>query len=179
MKWRNTAERYGILSVSLHWVMLAVLIAVYACIEMREFYPRGSDIREALKTWHFVLGLSVLVLVLLRILVMMVGQFPRIMPPPQMWQTISGKVMHTTLYLFMIFMPLAGWLLLSATGKPITFWSWHLPSLISESKNVADLFSEIHETGGEIGYFLVGIHATAALFHHYFLRDNALMRILP
>ena len=108
MKWRNTAERYGILSVSLHWVMLAVLIAVYACIEMREFYPRGSDIREALKTWHFVLGLSVLVLVLLRILVMMVGQFPRIMPPPQMWQTISGKVMHTTLYLFMIFMPLAG-----------------------------------------------------------------------
>ena len=49
--------------------MLLLLIAVYACIELREIYPKGSDPREALKTWHFMLGLSVFVLVWLRLLV--------------------------------------------------------------------------------------------------------------
>jgi cytochrome b561 len=38
---------------------------------------------------------------------------------------------------------------------------------------------EIHETIGTIGYYLVGLHAAAALFHHYFMRDDTLRRILP
>jgi cytochrome b561 len=30
-----------------------------------------------------------------------------------------------------------------------------------------------------VGYFLIGLHAAAALFHHYVLRDDTLTRILP
>jgi cytochrome b561 len=44
---------------------------------------------------------------------------------------------------------------------------------------VADFIKEIHETGGTVGYFLIGAHAAAALFHHYFLHDNTLRRMLP
>ena len=43
-------ERYGRLSIILHWITLALLIGVYARIELREMYPHGSDLREALKT---------------------------------------------------------------------------------------------------------------------------------
>jgi len=57
------------LSISMHWLMLALLAAVYACIELRELYPRGSNVREALKTWHFMLGLSVFALVWVRLIV--------------------------------------------------------------------------------------------------------------
>jgi len=60
MQWRNNKERYGTLSIGLHWSMLLLLVVVYACIELREFFPKGSDLREALKTWHFMLGLAVL-----------------------------------------------------------------------------------------------------------------------
>jgi superoxide oxidase len=38
---------------------------------------------------------------------------------------------------------------------------------------------ELHETGGTVGYFLLGLHAAAALFHHYVLKDNTLVRMLP
>jgi len=50
---------------------------------------------------------------------------------------------------------------------------------VGENKALADLFKEIHETGATVGYFLIGLHAAAALFHHYVVRDNTLRRMLP
>ena len=179
MQWRNSTERYGSLSIGLHWLMLLLLVAVYACIELRGFFPKGSEPREALKTWHYMLGLSVFVLVWLRLLSNIIGHFPRIEPEPPRWQKLSARLMHVALYALMIFMPLAGWLMLSAEGKPIPFFGLHLPALISESKNVAKLIKEIHVTVGTVGYFLIGLHALAALFHHYVMRDNTLRRMLP
>lgn len=179
MSLSNTTARYGLLSIWLHWLMLLLLVAVYACIELRELYPKGSDLREALKTWHFMLGLSVFVLVWLRLISMMIGHFPQILPEPPKWQKILAKVVHWLLYLLMITMPLLGWLLLSAAGKPIPFFGLELPALIGKNKETADLIKEIHETGGTIGYLLVGLHTAAALFHHYIVGDNTLMRILP
>ena len=79
----------------------------------------------------------------------------------------------------MLGMPLAGWLILSAAGKPIPFFGIHLPALIAENKDLSKLIKEVHETVGTIGYFLIGLHALAALFHHYVLRDNTLLRMLP
>jgi cytochrome b561 len=104
---------------------------------------------------------------------------PRIQPDPPIWQEILGKGMHVALYALMIGMPLAGWVLLSAEGKPIPFFGLHLPALIAENKTLAESVKEIHETGGTIGYFLIGLHAAAALFHHYVSRDNTLRRMLP
>ncbi|MFZ1548839.1 MAG: cytochrome b [Candidatus Nitrotoga sp.] len=179
MNIRNTTDRYGMLSIWIHWLMLLLLIAVYACIELHEFFPKGSDLRATLKTWHFMLGLSVLVLALIRMVVHLSDIVPRIDPDPPKWQKQSAKLVHVALYALMILMPLAGWLLLSAEGKPIPFFGQHLPALIGKSKYLADWIEEIHETGGTIGYFLIGLHAAAALYHHYFVGDNTLRRMLP
>lgn len=176
--WRNTEDGYGLLSIGFHWLMLLLIVAVYACIELRGLYPKGSAPRDALKVWHFMLGLSVFVLVWLRLAALMIGPGPRIKPEPPKWQKLLAKLMHFALYALMIAMPLLGWLLLSAAGKHVPFFGLQLPVLLGESKNLAALFKEIHETGGTVGYFLIGLHAAAALFHHYVVRDNALRRML-
>ncbi|HEY7798393.1 MAG TPA: cytochrome b/b6 domain-containing protein, partial [Hyphomonadaceae bacterium] len=76
-------ERYGSSAMAFHWVMLALIIAVYVCILLRENFPRGSDLREALKIWHFMLGLSVLGLGLVRLaLRVLVWKTPAITPHP-------------------------------------------------------------------------------------------------
>ena len=179
MQWRNSIDRYGILSIGLHWFMLFLLVAVYACIDLRELFPKGSDLREELKAWHFMLGLSVLILAVLRVVVHLSGILPRVQPEPPGWQKLLSKLMHYALYGFMISMPLVGWLMLSAAGKTILFFGLQWPALIGESKNVAEFIKEIHETGGTVGYFLIGFHAAAALFHHYLLHDGTLRRMLP
>ena len=79
----------------------------------------------------------------------------------------------------MIGMPLLGWLILSGEGKPVPFYGLELPGLIAENEALAEDIEDIHKTIGEIGYYLIGLHTLAALFHHYFLKDNTLRRILP
>lgn len=179
MSWKNTNHRYGYLSISLHWLMLILLVAVYASIELHEFFPKGSDPRAALKALHFMLGLSVLGFALVRLGVRLSGPTPRIEPEPGSWETLSAKFMHIALYVLMIAMPLAGWLILSAAGKPIPFFGLQLPALIGENKELGKQIKEVHEVIGTAGYFLIGLHASAALFHHYIKRDNTLSRILP
>lgn len=176
---RKTIDRYGTLSIGLHWIMLLLLIAVYACIELRVFFPKGSDLRTALKTWHFMLGLSVFILASLRLTARLTNPVDLIELAMPRWSKLLSKLMQITLYVFMIGMPLAGWLLLSAEGKPIPFFGLQLPALMGESKELAELIKEIHATSGTIGYFLIGLHAAAALFHHYVLKDDTLLRILP
>jgi cytochrome b561 len=171
--------RYTTPTVALHWFMLALLAAVYACIELRVYWPKGSDPRELIKTWHFMLGLSVFALVWLRLVARFRGGTPPIVPAPPAWQNAVGHGMHGALYLLMIAMPLGGWLILSASGKPIPFFGLQLPALVAENKALADQVKEIHEIGGTIGYWLIGLHAAASLFHHYVQRDNTLRRMSP
>ena len=174
------ARHYPNSAIALHWFMLLLIVAVYACILLRENYPRGSDIREGLKTWHFMLGLSVLALVALRAsLRAFVWKIPATTPEPPRYLAWLGAAAHLAIYAWLIAMPLAGWTILSAEGDPIPFWGLQLPPLTGVSKDFAKQVEELHELGGTIGYFLLGLHAAAALFHHYVLKDDTMIRILP
>lgn len=179
MTWKNSTTRYGSLNIGLHWLMFILIAAAYAFIELRELFPKGSDPRETMKAIHFMLGLTVLVLILPRLLVRFSGVTPAIVPSSPAWQHSAARIAHLALYAFMLAMPILGWLLLSAAGKPIPFFGLQLPALIGEDKALAKFIKEIHETIGEIGYYLIGLHALAALYHHLLLRDNTLLNMLP
>jgi cytochrome b561 len=171
--------RYGSMLILLHWLMLVLIVAVYTCIELRVLYPKGSDIREALKTWHFMLGLSIFALVWLRLFARSLGPLPPILPRPPRWQRFGALALELAIYVFMIATPVLGWLVLSAGGDPVPFFGLQLPALIGENRALAGQIEEIHETLGNVGYFLIGAHAVAALAHHYVYRDNTLVRMLP
>jgi len=179
MNWKNTPFRYGSLSTAIHWLMLLLFVAVYATIDLRELFEKGSDPREALKTWHFMLGMLVFVLVWLRIAARSAGPTPEIHPEPTRIQMLSAKLLHLALYGLMIGMPLTGWLLLSASGKVIPFFGLELPALINVDKELAKQIKELHEFVGTTGYYLIGLHLAAALYHHYIKQDDTLARILP
>ncbi|MFT5644665.1 MAG: hypothetical protein ACI83P_002224 [Janthinobacterium sp.] len=119
MRLKNSQTRYGAPAIALHWLMLLLLIAVYACMELRGIYPKGSALRDGIKTWHYMLGLSVFGLVWLRLAFALIGTTPDIKPAAPKWQMRLALAMKVALYAFMIGMPLLGWLLLSAEGKPM------------------------------------------------------------
>ncbi len=179
MTWKNTPERYGSLLITLHWLMLLLFIAVYASIELHGIYPKGSEPREAMKAWHFMLGMLVFVLVWLRLVARLSGPAPAIRPEPPAWMRLAAKLAYLVLYALMIGMPLLGWLILSAAGKPIPFFGLELPALIGENKALSKQLKEVHETLGNAGYFLIGLHVVAAVYHHRVLRDNTMAHMLP
>lgn len=174
------AARYNRLTIMLHWLMFLLIAGAYAAIELREFYPKGSELRDALKAWHFTLGLTILALVLVRIAVRFATPTPPILPPLSSLQKTGAKLGHIALYVLMVAMPIGGWLILSGEAKPIPFWfGIEMPSLMPENKDLAEVIEGVHKTFGKIGYFLIGLHAAAALAHHYIRRDNTLVRMLP
>jgi len=179
MSWKNTPSRYGSLSIGLHWLMLLLFIAVYGCIELRELFDKGSDPRDMLKAWHFMLGLLVFILIWLRMAARFTGQTPAILPAPPAWQQRAAKLMHLALYALMVVMPILGWLTLSAAGKPIPFFGLELPALIGTDKELPKQIKEVHEWIGTAGYYLIGLHVLAALYHHHIQHDNTLTRMLP
>lgn len=179
MNLRKTVDRYHLASISLHWVMLALFIGVYASINLRELFDKGSEPREALKSLHFMLGLLMFALVWLRLAMRAIYPAPRPQPALPQWQAVAAKLAHLALYAIMIGMPLLGWLILSASGKPVPFFGLELPALIGQDKPLASQLKEIHEFVGTAGYFLIATHAAAALFHHYVQRDNTLLRMWP
>lgn len=173
------ANRYPTISILLHWAMALLIAGVYAAIELREFFPKGSDIREGFKSWHFMLGLLVLLLVIARIVARMATTAPPIVPAPAGWQRFAAKAVHLALYGLMLGMPLAGWMILSAKGAPIPFFGLELPPLVAPDKRLGEQVKEIHETAGTVGYWLIGLHAAAALAHHHFRKDDTLSRMIP
>lgn len=170
-------ERYHPLSIGAHWLTLILLVAVYALIELRGIFPKGSAAHDAMKTWHFMLGLTVFGLTFARLAARGLYAAPAAATGTPAWQHVLTKTLYLTLYLFLLVMPLLGWLTLSAKGKPIPFFGLDLPALIAPDKPLGRNLQNIHETIGTLGYYLIGAHAFAALFHHYILRDGTLRRM--
>ncbi len=176
--WRHRGDRYSTLSIGLHWLMLLLIVAVYVCMELSGQFPRDSDMRTLLRKWHYMLGLTVLGLVALRLVARWLGgAAPPIAPEPPRWQVRSATAVHALLYLLMGAMPMLGWALLSARGRPIPYFGLMLPPLLAEAKASADWLKNLHELGSNLGYLLVAAHAGAALFHHYHVGDNTLRRM--
>lgn len=179
MNWRNTQDRYGTLSIALHWTVLALLIAVVAFMELREIFPKGSEPREAMKSWHYVLGLLVLPLALVRLAARLAGTLPSAASRVPGWQRTLAALVKMGLYALMLGMPLAGWLLLSAEGGTVVVLGWELAPLVGPSESLAADMEDVHEAGAMLAYVLLGLHILGALYHHFVLRDGTLRRILP
>ena len=125
------------------------------------------------------LGMLAFALVWLRLAARLSGPAPAIHPGLPGLQRLSSRLLHLALYVLMIGMPLTGWLVLSAAGKPVPFFGLELPALIGENKALAKQIKQLHETVGTMGYVLIGLHVVAALHHHYIKRDDTLLRMLP
>jgi cytochrome b561 len=173
----SSITRYPRTLIALHWLTLLLLVAVYACIELRGNFPRGSAMRDGLKDWHYALGLAVFALLWLRVALRLRGPLPT--PDLAGWQRGLAAGVHLLLYLFMATMPLLGWALVSAEGKLPDWFGLALPPLLAPDDALAERLEEWHETLGVAGYWLIGLHAAAALYHHYGRRDATLRRMLP
>lgn len=174
-----TSSHYARGFAALHWLMAVLIVAVIVLIEAREFIPKEDPLRAQVKSLHFSLGLAMLGLVLARLAVRATTTVPAIVPKPAAWQTGLSHLIHLLLYLLMAGLPILGWATLSALGKDIPFFGLQLPPLVAEDREFGQWLEEVHKVLGNVLMYVIGLHAAAALFHHYGVKDNTLTRMLP
>lgn len=182
---KTTFPQYDKLSKVFHWV--TAIIVVTAFILGPEDFGRlidgGIDPGSRIDiVWHESLGISVFTLTLLRLLWVAVRPAP---PKIQMkpWMDVLGRLMHIALWGLLFALPLTALLALGSESHPLTllggFRIDKLPFIADSSlANLAD-WGDVHKLLGDIILWLAGIHALAALYHHFKLRDGVLSSMLP
>lgn len=174
---RISAARYPRGLVALHWITLALLVTVYATMELRALFPRGSGPRDVLKTAHYFLGISVFALTWLRLALRLVATRPPVTPALPAWQAAVSAAVVLGLYVMLLAMPAIGYLLLNAEGHAPVLGGLQLPRLLAADPGLAALLEQWHEGIALAGYWLVGLHALAGLYHHYGRGDDTLRRM--
>ncbi|GGY21736.1 cytochrome b [Paludibacterium paludis] len=171
-------SHYHPLSIGLHWLMFILFVIALAAIEIRGYVPKdaGAEFRAQLRQWHILSGLFVFVLVWLRIAVKLRFGAPPILGESA-WQVRAAHALHGLLYLVMILLPVTGVVFSQAGGREIGVFGVVLPMMVSPDPELRALVKNVHELLGNAVYFLVGLHAVAALWHHFVLKDDTLRRM--
>lgn len=172
-----SVAKYNKATISIHWLVLLLMVLTYCTMEFRGEFARGSDARELVKMLHYWFGMTIFFLTFIRMSIRFRYPYPAIEPAPAAWQHKLAGLVHGVIYLWMITMPILGWLILSAEGKPVPFWGLELPMLMAENRDTAKLLEEIHELLATFGYALLGFHALAAIVHHHVMKDTTLLRM--
>jgi cytochrome b561 len=95
-------------------------------------------------------------------------------------QRIAAAAGHGLLYLLLLAQPISGWIMSSAGGYPVSLFGLvDVPALVGENHDLHESLEEVHEV---LFYALAAVavlHALAALYHHFFMKDDTLRRMLP
>ena len=180
MTLKNTPEGWGAVSKGFHWVIVVLIVAIAVLGLTMDELPRTPRYFWVY-TAHKSLGLTVLALALLRLAWRLYAGATPPVPGTPRWQERIAGLTHWALYALVFAMPLSGWLYDSSSGLRSLRWFGlaEVPKLVRPDERIADLSHDLHETLFWVLLGLVLLHAAAALYHHLFLRDATLVRMLP
>jgi len=192
-------SRYSAVAIVLHWtIALGILLMVPLGWWMSDAVTDPSQAARVFQAYqlHKSIGLSILVLSMLRLLWRLTHRFPELPQHMPMWEKAAARASHILLYGLILLMPLTGWLYVSAGWNAAmnlpfpapTIWfglfQWpHLPGLAEASDatraRTAGAAITVHAWLAWGAVALVALHAAAALKHHLFDRDDVLARMIP
>lgn len=135
--------------------------------------------RHTLQALHVSLGL-VLILVLAWRIGWRIGPSRRLPPADTGWVEVAARGVHYLLYALLICLVIAGLFNRWLHGDPMTFFGlFTIPSPVAKDKDWAGIVNGVHGWLADAILILAGLHAAAALFHHFVMRDDVLLRMIP
>ncbi|MFN2310226.1 MAG: cytochrome b [Gammaproteobacteria bacterium] len=179
MRFKNTPTHYGLIAITLHWLVAAGVIGQFALglwmtgLEYYDaWYTRAPDLHKGL-------GVLLFTGVALRLIWRGLNPVPAPVPGHAPWERRLAGVAHRLLYALLFAVMVAGYLISTADGRPITvFGLFSVPATLSGLPAQEDIAGEIHAW---LAFTLIGLstlHALAALKHHVIDRDRTLKRML-
>ncbi len=181
------STRYTSVAITLHWLIALSIIGLLAMgLVMTEKDLLPQELQFRMFQWHKSLGLSVLVLSVLRLVWRLLHKPPALPAHMPLWEKFAAKGTHFVFYLLMLAIPLSGWALVSTSswGLP-TVWfglfEWpHLPlGDLPNKEQINHTASDAHELLAYLLIGLLGLHIGAALKHYLIDRDEVVSHMIP
>jgi cytochrome b561 len=176
---RNSATRYGTVAITLHWLVAAVIVGLFALgywmVDLdyyHEWYKQAPDI-------HRSVGILLFATMALRVFWRLMNAKPEPLPTHSSFEVLAAHGAHLLLYLLVFTAMISGYLISSADGSSISVFGWFdVPSVTGRIKGMEDTAGLVHYwvTWAIVG--LASVHALAALKHHVYDKDDTLRRIL-
>ncbi|TAJ77622.1 MAG: cytochrome b [Gallionellaceae bacterium] len=171
--------RYTNTAIALHWLVALLVFAAFPLGMYMHDLPL-SPTKLQLYSYHKWLGMSVLVLAVLRAVWRATHEPPALPDTMPRWQKVASAATHQFLYVLLFVIPLSGWLMSSAKGfKTVWLGVLPLPDLVGKDKALGDMLGSLHESFNYMLLALVVLHIAAALKHRFIDRDGVMERMWP
>jgi cytochrome b561 len=175
---KNTIDSYGSVTKTLHWLIAVLIIGMLVFGFFLEDIPK--PLRGEMIGLHKSIGLTILLLIILRLIWRYINPVPMLPMTVPLWEQIAARLVHLLFYLFLILMPLSGWIMSSLGGHPVLFWgllNWTLP--VTPNESLGNFFFNVHAVIAWIIIGLLVLHIGAAIKHHFIEKNHVLRRMLP
>jgi cytochrome b561 len=175
-----SARRYTPVAQALHWITAVLVFLTIPLAWVMVNMPSTAHISGELFTLHESIGLTILIIVAVRLIWRARHPAPPLPGHFARWDRLASRASHWLLYAILIGMPISGYLMNAAGGYPIGFfWLFNMPGL-PKMESVSDFGFRLHVVIGQwLLYALVILHVAATAWHVFIRKDGTLQRMLP
>lgn len=174
----NTETRYGYLTITMHWLTALLVLVLFILglwmVTLDYYHPWYKEAPDI----HRSIGVLLATVVLFRLLLRLVTPAPRPVATLQRWEIIASTIVHWLLYGLLLVTATLGYLISTADGRTVSVFGWfEIPATVTSIPSQEDLAGELHFYFAVTLLILAGLHALAALKHHFIDKDTTLLRM--
>lgn len=171
--------RYDRIAITLHWATALLVVTLFLLGQGWGFVQRGSPLRHEMQAIHVSLGLLLIAVLVARI-AWRASMARRLPPADTGLMGLAAQGAHYALYVLLVAAVCLGVTLRWALHDPLSFFGlFTIPAPYDFTRAQAHLIFSAHSWVALLIVSLASVHACAALFHHFVLRDDVLWRMVP
>ncbi|WON78339.1 cytochrome b [Serratia sp. UGAL515B_01] len=179
MLWKNTSDRFGHISVLIHWLVALTVYGMFALglwmVTLGYYdvwYHKAPEIHKSI-------GILLLIIMVFRVLWRFISPPPKPLTSYSRFTRISAVFAHLALYVLLFGILISGYLISTADNQAINVFGWfEVPASVTGLPQQADTAGTIHLYLAWVVVVLSVLHALAALKHHFIDGDITLKRML-
>ena len=178
MQVRNTTARWGSVAQFLHWLIVALIITqVILALSAEQLHGMA---KLAMLARHKSVGITILMLAVVRLAWRLINPTPPLPLTLKPYERFLANFTHAALYVLIFALPITGWIMSSARGFPVSWFSlFQLPDLVTKNRQLYETMQETHEALAWTLGAVALLHLLGALKHHFVRKDTVLRRMLP
>lgn len=179
MRLTNSSERYGLISILLHWSVALLTIGLFVLGLWMVDLGYYDDWYYQAPWWHKGFGFIAFLLIVFRWIWSQFTDKPAAIKATPAWQHWAAKLAHQLMNIAIVILALTGYLIVTAKGQPLGIFNWfEIPAISQLTVNTSELVSKLHLWSAYFIIALASLHALAALKHHFINKDATLRRML-